>query len=179
MMSVRLSQAGSPLSISRPLKTNSYKNEEGGLGSGSSSLKNSRIGVMGLLKCYGAQEMVRLSFHSIAHPHLLRNSWCWKDYPCVRVSLIHAHDHGWPCIYFRSVVVDHLQTLFEENDSFATAFIYCNYKEQANIRFPTLLRVCSGRWFKIAVRSPMVSNHFTSVITVEQLALHWTSSQTF
>jgi hypothetical protein len=27
--------------------------------------------------------------------------------------------------------VDHLQTLFEENDSVATAFIYCNYKEQA------------------------------------------------
>jgi hypothetical protein len=27
--------------------------------------------------------------------------------------------------------VDYLQTLFEENDSVATAFIYCNYKEQA------------------------------------------------
>ena len=27
--------------------------------------------------------------------------------------------------------MDHLQTLFEENDSVATAFIYCNYKEQA------------------------------------------------
>ena len=27
--------------------------------------------------------------------------------------------------------MDHLQTLFEENDGVATAFIYCNYKEQA------------------------------------------------
>ena len=40
---------------------NLYKNEEKELGSGFSSLKNSRIGVMEILKCYGAQEMVRLS----------------------------------------------------------------------------------------------------------------------
>jgi hypothetical protein len=31
----------------------------------------------------------------------------------------------------RSIVVNHLQTLSEENDSMATTFIYCNYKEQA------------------------------------------------
>jgi len=37
---------------------NLYKNEENGLESGSSNLKNSRIGVMGHLKRYGAQEMV-------------------------------------------------------------------------------------------------------------------------
>jgi len=61
MTSIRLSGAGSPLTTSRPLKPNLYKNEEKGLGSGSSNLEHSRIGVMGLLKCYGAQEMVRLS----------------------------------------------------------------------------------------------------------------------
>jgi len=61
MMSVRLSRAGSPLSISRLLKMNLYKNEEKGQESGSSNLKNSGIGVMGHLKCYGVQEMVRVS----------------------------------------------------------------------------------------------------------------------
>ena len=61
MTSIRLSGAGSPLTTFRPLKPNLYKNEERGLGSGSSNLEHSRIGVMGLLKCYGAQEMVRLS----------------------------------------------------------------------------------------------------------------------
>ena len=38
---------------------NLYKNEEKELESGSSNLKNLRIGVMELLKCYGAREMVR------------------------------------------------------------------------------------------------------------------------
>ena len=58
MMNVRQSRAGSPLSISRLLKTNLYKNEEKGLESGSSNLKNSKSGAMGHLKCYGALEMV-------------------------------------------------------------------------------------------------------------------------
>jgi|ERR1700722_4661736 len=33
--------------------------------------------------------------------------------------------------YSRSIVVDHLRTLFETNDTVATVFIYCAYKEQA------------------------------------------------
>jgi hypothetical protein len=60
-MSVRLSRAGSALSISRRLKTKLYKDEKRGLGSGSSNRKDLRIGEMGHLKCYGAQGMVRLS----------------------------------------------------------------------------------------------------------------------
>jgi len=76
MKSVRLSQADSPLSISRPLKTNPYKDEERGLGSGSSSLKNSRIGVMGLLKC-GALEI-----HKYGHKELVTVTlkWCPLSY---------------------------------------------------------------------------------------------------
>src|SRR3984957_18446143 len=34
-------------------------------------------------------------------------------------------------IHSRSIVVNHLQTLSEENDLVATTFIYCNYKERA------------------------------------------------
>ena len=67
MTNIRLSRAGFALSISRPLKTNSYKDEKRELGGGSSNLKNLRIGEMGRLKCYGAQEVVRLSPVSLDH----------------------------------------------------------------------------------------------------------------
>ena len=39
----------------------------------------------------------------------------------------------------RSIVVDHLQTLFEEHDIVATAFIYCSYKEHAEQMVATLI----------------------------------------
>ena len=85
---VKLSPAGCPLSISRCLRLSLYKNGKVGLGIGYSNLKNFRIGVMGHLRCYGARGMVRLSLclARSTHPHKLLNSWCWKDYPCVRTS---------------------------------------------------------------------------------------------
>ena len=45
------------------------------------------------------------------------------------------------CMRFptRSVVVDHLQTLFEDNDMVTTTFIYCNYKEQTEQTVPNLV----------------------------------------
>src|SRR3984957_6183603 len=132
MMSVRKSGAGSPLSTSTPLKTNSYKNEKRGLESGSSNLGNSRSGVMEHLKCYGAQEMVRLSL-SLDRTSSLVNGQPVPERPYSRKSFIELRVESWLIvgIHSRSIVVNHLQKLSEENDSVATTFIYCNYKEQA------------------------------------------------
>src|ERR1700722_1748401 len=131
-MSVRKSRTGSPLTTSKPLKTNSYKDEKRGLESGSSNLMNSRGGVMEYLKCYGAQEMVRLSL-SLDRTSSLVNGQLAPERPSLCKSFIELRVGSWLIvrIHSRSIVVNHLQTLFEENDSVATTFIYCNYKAQA------------------------------------------------
>ena len=51
----------------------------------------------------------------------------------LRKSFIELRVGSWLIvgIYSRSIVVHHLQTLSEENDSVATTFVYFNYKEQA------------------------------------------------
>src|ERR1700722_14718144 len=140
MMSVRKSGAGSPLSTSKPPNTNSYKNEERGLESGSSNLGNLRSGVMGHLKCYGAQEMVRLSL-SLDRTSSLVNGQLVPGRPSLRKSFIELRVGSWLIvgIHSRSIVVNHLQTLSEENESVATTCIYCNYKEQAEQTVPNLV----------------------------------------
>jgi|ERR1700722_9570920 len=50
---------------------------------------------------------------------------------CVRFSLKFLHNNAWLMLMARSLVVDHLQTTFGENDTVATTFNYRNYKEQA------------------------------------------------
>src|ERR1700722_10523198 len=132
MMSVRKSGAGSPLSTPKPPKTNSSKNEERGLESGSSNLGNLRSGVMGHLKCCGAQEMVRLSL-SLDRTSSLVNGQLVPERLSLRKSFIELWVGSWliVAIHSRSIVVNRLQTLSEEDDSVATTFIYCNYKEQA------------------------------------------------
>src|ERR1700722_3577222 len=79
------------------------------------------------------------------------DSRCRKDYPCVRVSSSYAWG-SWLIvgIHSRSIVVNRLQTLSDENDSVATTFIYCNYKEQAdqtvsNLVASLLRQVVQGR----------------------------------
>jgi len=110
---------------------NLYKNEERALGSGSSTLKNLMIGVMGHLKCYGAQEMVRLSLSLDCISSLVTEQLV-PERPLLRKSFIESHRRSWLIVgtYSRSIVVDHLRTLFKTNDTVATIFIYCNYKEQ-------------------------------------------------
>src|SRR3984957_2262191 len=139
-MNIRSSRTGSPLSTSTPLKTNSYKNEKRGLESGSSNLGNSRSGVMEHLKCYGAQEMVRLSL-SLDRTSSLVNGQPVLERLSLRKSFIELRAGSWLIIgiHSRSIVVNHLHTLSVENDSVATTFIYCNYKEQAEQTVPNLV----------------------------------------
>src|ERR1700722_2684988 len=151
MMSVRQSRAGSLLSTFKPLKTNSYKNEEREPESGSSNLGNSRSGVMEHLKFYGAQEMVRLSL-SLDRTSSLVNGQPVPERLSLRKSLIELRVGSWLIvgIHSRSIVVNHLRTLSAENDSVATTFIYCNYKEQAeqtvsNLVASLLRQIVQGR----------------------------------
>src|ERR1700722_4460606 len=151
MMSVRKSGAGSPLSTFKPPKTSSYKNEERGLESGSSNLGNLRRGVMGHLKCFVAQEMVRLSL-SLDRTSSLVNGQLVPERLSLRKSFIELRAGSWLIvgIHSRSIVVNHLQTLSEENDSMATTFIYFNYKEQAeqtvsNLVASLLRQIVQGR----------------------------------
>src|SRR3984957_13301862 len=139
-MNIRSSRTGSPLSTSTPLKTNSYKNEKRGLESGSSNLGNLRSGVMGHLKCYGAQEMVRLSL-SLDRTSSLVNGQLVPERLSLRKSFIELRVGSWLIvgIHSRSIVVNQLETLSEENDSVATTCIYCNYKEQAEQTVPNLV----------------------------------------
>src|ERR1700722_10247315 len=57
----------------------------------SQGFKDWRNGTSEMLWCPGDG---KITVVTRTRPHLLLNSWCRKDYPCVRVSLIHAHDHG-------------------------------------------------------------------------------------
>src|SRR3984957_17434620 len=84
------------------------------------------------LKCYGAQEMVRLSL-LLDRKSSLVNGQPVPERPSLRKSFIELRVGSWLIlgIYPRSIVVNPLQTLSNENDSVATTFIYCNYKEQA------------------------------------------------
>ena len=69
----------------------------------------------------------------ITHVHLLLFEQLVLEKLFLRKTFIVLHTRSWliVAIFSRSIVVDHLQTLFEDNDAIATAFIYCNYKEQA------------------------------------------------
>jgi hypothetical protein len=84
------------------------------------------------LKCYGAQEMVRLTL-SLDRTSSLVNGQPELERRSLRKSFIELRVGSWLIvgIHSRSIVVNHLQTLSEEDDSVATAFIYCNHKEQA------------------------------------------------
>src|SRR3984957_11857169 len=87
---------------------------------------------MGHLKCYGAQEMVRLAL-SLDRTSSLVNGQLVPERLFLRKSFIELRVGSWLIVRIRSrsIVVNHLQTLSEENDSVATTFLYCNYKEQA------------------------------------------------
>src|ERR1700722_14594825 len=106
---------------------------------------------MGHLKCYGAQEMVRLSL-SLDCPSSLVNGQPVPERLSLRKSFIELCVGSWLIvrIHSRSIVVNHLQTLSEENDWVTTAFIYCNYKEQAkqtvsNLVASLLRQIVQGR----------------------------------
>jgi hypothetical protein len=90
-------------------------------------------------KCYGAQEMVRLSL-SLDRTSSLVNGQPVPERLSLRKSFIELRAGSWLIvgIHSRSIVVNHLQTLSEEDDSVATTFIYCNYKEQAEQTVSTL-----------------------------------------
>src|SRR3984957_6145114 len=103
------------------------------------------------LKCYGAQEMVRLSF-SLDRTSSLVNGQLVPERLSLRKSFIELRVGSWLIvgIHLRSIVVNHLQTLSEENESVAATCIYCNYKEQAEQTVsnlvPSLLRqIVQGR----------------------------------
>src|SRR5271156_5095192 len=95
---------------------------------------------MGHLKCYGAQEMVRLSL-SLDRSSSLVNGQLVPERLSLRKNFIELRVGSWLIvgIHSRSIVVNHLQTLCEENDSVATTCIYCNYKEQAEQTVPNLV----------------------------------------
>lgn len=52
-------------------------------------------------------------------------SRCWKDDSCVSATAFDMTNA------FRSVLINHLETTFENNDSVGLAFIYFNHKEQS------------------------------------------------
>jgi len=103
------------------------------------------------LKCYGAQEMVRLSL-SLDRTSSLVNGQSVPERLSLRKSFVELRMGSWLIIgiHSRSIVVNHLQTLSEENDSVVTTFIYCNYKEQAeqtvsNLVASLLKQIVQGR----------------------------------
>jgi len=85
------------------------------------------------MKCYGSQEMVRL-YLSLNHTSSLVNGQPVLERLFFRKSFIELRVGSWLIvgIHSISIVVNHLQTLFEDNDPVAVAFVYYNYKEQAD-----------------------------------------------
>ena len=69
-------------------------------------------------------------------------------------------------IHSRSIVVNHLQTLSEENDSVATTCIYCNYKEQAEQTVPNLV---ASLLRQIVQGRRAISDHVKSLFERHQL----------
>ena len=115
----------------------------------SREFKEWRDGTSEMLWCPGDGK--HIFCHSIACPHWSMSSRCRKDYPRVRVY-IELHVGSWLIvgIHSRSIVLNHLQALSEENDSVATTFIYCNYKKQAeqtvsNLVASLLKQIIQGR----------------------------------
>src|SRR5271170_1934572 len=112
----------------------------------SREFKEWRDGTSGMLWCPGDGKII-----FVTRLHVLTgsmDSWCRKDYPCVRV-FIELRVGSWLIvdIHSRSIVVNHLQTLF---DSVATTFIYCNYTERAeqtvsNLVASLLRQIVQGR----------------------------------
>jgi len=99
--------------------------------------------------------MVRLSLSLNRPPHWLLSNGQPVPVPgrlSLRKSFIELHVVSWLIvgIHSRSIVMNHLQTLSEENDSLATTFIFCNHKEQvkqmvSNLIASLLRQIVQGR----------------------------------